>query len=196
MSAKQFSYFDDWKTAVLTCPKCGWSGSFEEAAVEYHEELMDCSCPVCAWPDAPMLAIVSYPTLEEAEANSSKLSREEKASLSKRKQFLAEVEQTRLKSPDDLPDVAGSRIVLSWEFREDQDGRSWTDIRHGAKVLHSERAVYEGAERFVEVAALLKQKYGGRVVDLVPSDASSAYLYGDNLKSPAMVERVRASLRE
>ena len=72
MSARHFDYYSNWKTEVLTCPKCGWTGTFEQGSVEYYEELMDCSCPVCSWPEAPMLAIVSYPTMEETEANRDK----------------------------------------------------------------------------------------------------------------------------
>jgi hypothetical protein len=33
--------------------------------VGYYAELADCSCPNCDFFDAPMLAIVNYPTLEE-----------------------------------------------------------------------------------------------------------------------------------
>jgi len=196
MSAKQFGYYDNWKTEVLTCPKCGWSGTFEQGDVEHYDELMDSSCPVCKWPDAPMLAIVSYPTIAESEANLDKLSDEEKASLAERKQVLAEVDKTSLKSPDELPDLTGSGIVLTWDFREDRDGQSWTDIRHGERILWSERAVYEGAERFVEVVDILKRRYGDRVVDLVPSDASGIYLYGDHISSIGMVDGARASLRK
>jgi hypothetical protein len=143
-----------------------------------------------------MLAIVSYPTIAESEANLDKLSDEEKASLAERKQVLAEVDKTSLKSPDELPDLTGSGIVLTWDFREDRDGQSWTDIRHGERILWSERAVYEGAERFVEVVDILKRRYGDRVVDLVPSDASGIYLYGDHISSIGMVDGARASLRK
>jgi len=67
--AKNFGYYDDWKTEVFKCPKCGWKGTFEEGSVEQHNGLMDCSCPECDWLKAPMLAIVSYPTTSESRAN-------------------------------------------------------------------------------------------------------------------------------
>jgi hypothetical protein len=71
MSARHFDhYFDDlWKTEVLECPKCHWLGTFEQGTVEYFDQLMDCHCPRCSSLEAPMLAIVSYPTLEELRAN-------------------------------------------------------------------------------------------------------------------------------
>jgi hypothetical protein len=48
--AKQFAYYDDWKSEPLECPKCGWKGTFEEGGVEAHRELMDSSCPRCPGP--------------------------------------------------------------------------------------------------------------------------------------------------
>ncbi len=194
MSAKNFGYYDDWKTDILTCPKCGWSGTFEQGDVEYHSELMDSSCPVCQWPDAPMLAIVSYPTIEEDEAHFDKLSDKEKATLAERKRFIAEANKTSLKSPDELPDLSASEIVLSWDFREDEEGKKWTDICFGRQVLWSELAVYEGAERFEEVIGILKQKYGSRLLDVVPTDASIIYLYGDDLSAIPLIDHLRANL--
>ena len=57
--ATHFEQTDDWKNEVLTCPKCGWQGTFMEGSVEIYEAVMDCSCPNCQWPDAPMLAILN-----------------------------------------------------------------------------------------------------------------------------------------
>jgi hypothetical protein len=69
-SAKQFDCFDDYENVVLECHKCHWKSTFEQGSVEYYAELIDSSCPNCNYFDAPMLAIVSYPTLEEARAHS------------------------------------------------------------------------------------------------------------------------------
>jgi hypothetical protein len=116
--------------------------------------------------------------------------------LAEQKQFLAEVERTSLKSPDELPDLPESEIVLLWDFKEEQDGTSWTVIRHGDQILWSERAVYEGAERFIEGMGILRQKYGNRLVDLCPTDASGPYLYGDRIRTIDWIEQARASLRD
>ena len=76
MPARKFSYYSDWEGEILTCPQCGWQGTFNQGDTELYEELMDSSCPQCD--EAPMLAIVSYPTLEETRANLDKLSPEER----------------------------------------------------------------------------------------------------------------------
>jgi len=195
MSSRHFSYYDNWKEVVLTCPSCGWSGTFNQGSVEYYEELADSSCPACEWADAPMLAIVSFPTLDETEANIDKLSVEEKSAFAERKQFLAEVEKTSLKSSDELPDIVEDEVVVSWEISEDQDGILWTTVVQGNQVIWSERAVYEGADRFVKVVDILRQKYGDRLLDVIPTVGSSMYLYGDRLSSIDLVKKARASLR-
>ncbi len=58
-----FEYDDpNWKTELLTCPQCGWQGTFNDGDIEFHEAIMDSSCPKCESLDAPVLAIVSYQT--------------------------------------------------------------------------------------------------------------------------------------
>src|SRR5688500_2685463 len=103
--AKHFAWYDDWKSAILECSRCGWNGTFQDGAVEHHEQLMDSSCPTCAWPDAPMLAIVSFPTIQESEHNWARLSESERQHVTARKQFLEQWDATRLKVPDQLPDL-------------------------------------------------------------------------------------------
>ena len=77
----RFKYFENWKTEVLTCPKCGWKGTFEEGDREYYSTLMDSSCPKCDWNSSPVLAIVRYPSMQETEENWDKLSDDDKQEL-------------------------------------------------------------------------------------------------------------------
>lgn len=60
--AWQFEHSDPWETTPLVRPRCGWTGTFLQGDTEGYESLMDSSCPKCPWPEAPMLAIVSYAT--------------------------------------------------------------------------------------------------------------------------------------
>lgn len=196
MTAKQFTFYDDWKNEVLTCPNCGWSGTFEHGAVDYSRELMDSSCPECKYLNAPMLAIVSFPTLEETEANFDRLSENEKAELARRKQFISEFESRCLKSPDQLPDLLGAKIILSWDFVENEkpEGCKTTIIRHDEHVVWSEPALWEGYGRFRDVARILMKKYGKRLGDVIPTAASQMYLYGDSSSASGQVERARAEI--
>jgi len=194
MSATQFGYFDDWRTAILRCDRCGWTGTFEEGSVQYYRELMDSSCPVCdAW-SAPMLAIVSYPTIEECEANREKMSESEKRNLDERKRIIATWESTWLKSEEELPDLAGLSLVFTWDFLVEGSDR-FIVIKFGEREIWRELACYEGKIRFKEVVNILKKKYGSRLMDVVPTPESETFLYGDDWGASDFVDSVRASIR-
>ena len=51
--------------------------------------------------------------------------------------------------------------------------------------------VYEGDERFEQVARILRQKYGVALLDLVPSPDSTMWLYGDHVICKSNVEKFR-----
>ena len=194
MSARQFSYYSNWETETLTCPQCGWQGTFNEGDTELYEELMDSSCRQCD--EAPMLAIVSYPTLEEMEANFDKLSPAEQQSLKKRKAFLKRLDAEELKPDSPLPDLPGDTLVLFWDWeRDDSNDSGLTVIRHGATVLWREPCVWEGYDRYFDVLAILKQRYGSRLHDLIPTTGTHTYLYGDAISSPEKVDAARGELR-
>jgi hypothetical protein len=194
MSAQRFNYFDDWKTEILECPKCHWRGTFEQGSVEYYDELMDCSCPNCPVLDAPMLAIVSYPTLEELRANQDKPGIREyveqiDAGLDK---FAGE----KLREPEQLPEIDSLAIEIEWDFDARERDNPRTLLMHGGDVIFSEPARYEAYERFREVAEILKAKYGRRLFDLVPTPESEGWLFGDKLSASDYVDSVREGLRQ
>lgn len=76
----------------------------------------------------------------------------------------------------------------------DESSNSRTVIRLGDRVLFSEPAVYEGYERFAEVARILKAKYGSHLIDLIPTEQGHLYLYGDRLRAPEFIDRTRREL--
>ena len=68
---------------------------------------------------------------------------------------------------------------------------SETLIKYGDTIIFREPVVFEGYERFIEVAQVLRSRYGAALHDLVPTDRSSTYLYGDCLSSPRTVDEAR-----
>lgn len=191
--AEHFSYYNNWRSAILTCAKCGWHGTFEQGAVDYFEELMDSSCPTCD----TILATVTHPTDDETEANLDKLTDEDRRSYAARKQFLATWEAACLKSATQLPNLKGSALTLVWDMVGWGQKRKWkyTVLRHGKQEIWREPALWEGYQRFQEIVELLITKYGRRLYDVVPTDASMTYLYGDKFSASDFVERIRESLR-
>jgi hypothetical protein len=186
--AQRFSYFDAWRHEALVCD-CGWSGPLGPDQVEPYETLMEFCCPECD----TALAIVTYPTDEEMLANLGKLSKSERAGVLKRHQFIEEAGRLALQSPEQLPDLEGDTLELLWDFVT-EDGTRYTVIRHAATVVWRELAIWQGIERFEEIAAMLKARYGERLHDLIPTEASELYLYGDKLSGPDRVERIRETL--
>lgn len=195
MSARHFNYFDDaWKTEILECPKCHWLGTFNEASVEYHDELMDSSCPKCDVFKTPMLAIVNYPTLEELRANQDKPGIREY--VERIDDGFDKFEREKLREPEQLPEIDEESFTLTWDFDNSVGDDERTLIKHRDTVIFSEPARWEEYERFHQIAEILKQKYGERISDLIPTERSEMWLYGDRWTAPEYVESVREKLRE
>jgi hypothetical protein len=190
MNAKRFNYFDDYKSPVLECPKCRWKGTFDQGSVDYRDELMSSECPNCGVFDAPILAIVSYPTLEEARANSDRPGIREW--VQQIDSALDEFEAQKLRTPEQLPEINADSFTLVWDFERKQDVEdARTLIKYQDAPIFSEPARWEEYRRFEEVAQILKAKYGDRIKDLVPTVRSELNLYGDEASAHAFVERVR-----
>jgi len=155
---------------------------------------MDSSCPKCDDWSTPVLAIVSYPTIEESEQNWTKLTDEERTRLDIRKRQLAHFQSVCLTETKQLPDIGVSELVLTWDLEHKKDGKHLTSICYWETVIWREPVRWEGYERFEEVLGILKKKYGKHLRDLVPTQASVLYLYGDRLWTPEAVQRLRQGL--
>jgi hypothetical protein len=188
--ARGFNYYDDWKSEVFVCPDCGWKGTFDEGSVELHSELMDMTCPKCDVFDAPMLAIVSYATTRESRENWDKLTDSEKEWVKKLENHHDEFEDKKLRKSTPLPGIKANSFVLRWDYRE-SDQESETVIRCGEEIIFSEPATYEGYERYIEVAKILKNRYGRALADLEPTDCSELYLYGDSISASEILKKAR-----
>lgn len=95
-----------------------------------------------------------------------------------------------------LPEIAAPEFTLIWDLEVTGRGadelRYWI-IRHGEQVIYRELARSEDYHRFELLARLLRQKYGGRIRDLVPAETADVayYLYGDFLGAVSRVEAAR-----
>lgn len=193
------NYYDDWRERRWQCGDCGWQGLGSELRTgETFSELMEMDCPGCS----QQLLIVSYPTLAECRANWPKLSEGERARIEETERFIQRFEASCLKAASQLPELKGDELVLDWDFAgtgPENLGSGQTShetvIRHGQFVVWREPALWEGYERFIEVLAILQERYGTRLKDLAPTTTSDLYLYGDRLSSPALVQEARDALR-
>jgi hypothetical protein len=183
--ARQFQYYDPWRTEPLSC-ECGWSGMFQEGVVGHNKDLMESECPRCS----KLVALVQFPTAEEVEQNEPEGSPFKEQVRATQKRWSA-FRTMGLKSAEQLPEIAGEEVLLEWDFEADGLDEKWTVIRNGEQEVFRELAFWEGWERYMQVAAILKQKYGARLVDFRPTERSLLYLWGDKLSAPAKIAEFR-----
>lgn len=154
--------------------------SFSEGA-EYE-------CPRCGG----YFGFRAYPLLSEVQADP-RADPADRLAANRRAERLAQFEKTKLRSPDQLPDMVLASTTLVWDV-VGPEGAGEVVIRAGDRVIWREPSWYENYHRFCEVASILWRKYGVGLQDLEPSAASELDLYGDSLGSPARVQKVRDAL--
>lgn len=187
MSLNYYTY----KDVPYACGHCGWRGKGSELEQgEMFDALFELNCPACH----EKVTFVSYPTLAESRANWDKLPEVDRMQVEIIERRLDLFERVSLKSPEQLPEIDHGEFVLLWDFAEIPQAGATTLIRLGDRRIFAEPAFYEGYDRFMAVAEILKAKYGNALKDLVPTDESRMYLYGDRLSSPGQIERFRHKL--
>ncbi len=189
---RHFNYYDEWKTVILECPVCGWKGTFEQGSVSHYKDLMESACPQCDGHETT-LAIVSYPTTQESRANWEKLSDVDRMQVEVIERKRADFAGHKLRNPSQLPDIDSPAFTLIWDITPDKFPHS-TLIKHGDTVIFSEPALYECYNRFIEVAKILRARYGSALLDLIPTPASEYYLYGDRIAAPDIVNEARKEI--
>jgi hypothetical protein len=153
---------------------------------DYNYECAERLCPVCE----ECITVVLHPTFEEARANWDKVSEWDRKNIKAAEAFQAEFKRRKLREPAQLPDIAEPSFTLSWDFVDEGSHRE-TLIKCGEKIIFAEPALWEGYERFVEVAEILRARYGAALCDLMPTAVSELYLYGDYSGSSRVVAAAR-----
>jgi len=197
MSAPIRNYYEYDRTASIICPGCGCSGVCSENE-DYFSEVMDIRCGSCD----RMLLIVPFPTHAETRKAASEGNDAAIGNLDyveDREAFFARAEEHSLTSASDLPDLMGDDLIIEWDFddREKAEKKdSWTVLRHERQEIWREVAFYEGIKRFEEVLWILREKYGSRMTELRPTQASITYLCGDDLRASSRIDSLNAELAD
>jgi len=198
MDSRRYGYFDDWQGMPGECQECGWTGELSKTEPG-QEEPARRGCPEC---DA-VLAVIYGPSVENARENWDALSDQQKAEVERierrleSKQARMELfEATMLRSAEQLPDIDQPAIEVIWDVQTPVAGEIATVLRHGERVIWREQAHWQDHERFGLVAGILKERYGERLEDLVPTREAELYLYGDSLGAVHYVDAVRRDLRQ
>jgi hypothetical protein len=100
-----------------------------------------------------------------------------------------------LKNASQLSDLEENSFTLSWNV-EAPVFNAESVISLSDRCIWREPTGWENCERFIEIATMLKQKYGSRLTDLIPTRDSGDSFYGDNLASLRFVAAARCKLAD
>ena len=183
-------YYDNWQDEEFDCPACKWHGPGSVLVLgDYTLDSAERLCPTCE----ECITVVLHPTIEESRANWDKVSEWDRKNIETAEAFHAEFARRKLREPSQLPDIAETSFVLHWDIA-DHGSHKETLIKHADNIIFAEPALYEGYERFIEVAEILRSRYGAALRDLISTKGSELYLYGDNSGSPATVAAARKGI--
>ena len=179
--------YHSYKKEYFSCKHCGWRGlgsSVEQG--ELFRDGFELNCPYC---HEPFPGLILFPTIEETLEKGSK---EDKTGATRAQTFQKKWLASLLKDTTQLPEVYDEFIAFILTEKKIK-GEDYIVITHKTKTIWREIRTYEYYERFIELGKLLKQKYGDKMIDLVP-EVGPLYLYGDVISSIKTVEDFRRGL--
>lgn len=119
-------YYSGWRDAEHQCQACGWTGTGEQADMEFFNALVQVDCPNCF----ARLFLVLFPTEEEARQAAAQGNAEAMRDLKvfeARNSFLAQRESTLLTDAGSLPELDGDPL----DFFITTVGESWHFLAAG-----------------------------------------------------------------
>ena len=178
-----------YKELTFSCRYCDWSGVGEQA-----KEGIDSSsgfpllCPKCGEYIEWISIMVSHSDIMNYG------SEKEKEEELKRVEFLERVWASELKSPDQLPEIEGTEIIITLreEEKNGEKGDAHIVLCWNEKELWREVRSFEYYPRYLELGKILKEKYGERLIDFEAK--YTVHLGGDKLSAFDIVRKFRKSL--
>ncbi len=186
----QFNYLELCET-VIHCPGCSWIGFGRQAILDKGAFLFaaDIICPSCSI----ILGLCILPVDDGPAINSKAVESENKESVFLKKE---KEEYKKLKDPSQLKDINDENIFLIWSLAGYEKHSETVRILYHTEIIWEEPLWFECYDRFIQIAKILKAKYCRRLKDLIPSDNSYAYLYGDNFNADEIISEVRKQIRD
>jgi hypothetical protein len=180
----------DWKEGEIKCKECDWSGHGRDAELgEMFSDGAEYHCPKCG----QRFGFVAFPTVEE-NLSDPRAAAADRLAAEIRQARHDQFQQSKLVSASQLPDLDPIPQTLAWDVVGDPFSETFVVIRNGEQEIWRELSWYENFHRFAEVAAILRQKYGKALRDLIPTPRSGDDLYGDRFSAITHVDRIREAL--
>jgi hypothetical protein len=177
MPQNVFRWFDRWEETLLTCSVCNWKGYATSKEMEPDESMLhtgaEFRCPSCS---QLLLAVDYSATTDEIVAHWDILDRNTRAAVLCTPQRMELFERDRLRSLKDLPDLKKGPDFLTWHLVRHKDGEVSNSLRHGGRVLWIQLALWDGADEFLRVAEILRQRYGGTIRRIHVSPEAMGFL--------------------
>ena len=154
---------------------------------DWYDDGFEVDCPKCheRFPE-----LIMFPMIDEVMEKGSK---KDKLAAAKHKKSREKWLASLLTNINQLPDLDSD--LMTFVLREVKEGgENYIEITYNDEVVWKEIRVYEYYERFIEIGKLFKEKYGKRMIDIVP-DVNGVYLYGDDSHSFQLIEDFRKELR-
>lgn len=185
-------YYGAWRKDSYSCSQCGWQGRGAELEIgECYNGFGGLDCPKCR----TELSTILFPTTEEIRANWDVASEDDRLMCEAVEATRERFERLKLRDPAQLSEIQDESFFLIWDEEHGAPGSgNQTIIRHCNRCLWREPAGFENPWRFREVAGVLRERYGTRVTDLVPTARSLVDLYGDRHGSRTEVRDARRTL--
>lgn len=173
-----FSTYDCWEGTEAECPKCGWRGQLSHDHMHMESTCMEVLCSNCSEP----VAYIWFPTKAEAVAAQDETT---VMMFEVMEVHSARYHRECLKSPDQLPEIDDDEIYIIWDTIESSKTNpdSYTCFKHNETILFREPPIFESGGRYREVATIFREKYGRRLIDIIPTWGGWLYLGGDSFRS-------------
>lgn len=160
-----------WGKSEIDCPHCKWRGRPKMSMVEFdvtfrRGEPAAFHCPAC-FKD---IGFVDFFSFEDALANWDDLSEESRAIALHNAAVDRLRRSPRLVGPAQLPDLEGDELRFTWHLEKGEMGSAIV-LSVGDRTVWSQLlgAESEGFNVYSRVASILKERYGARVRDFVPT---------------------------
>lgn len=179
-----------YKTQSFECKNCSWKGKGESLVMgDLYDELYEVHCPECK----NKIGIVMLPTFDEVLKYGSE---DDKAKVKEMMSRQEKIKTAELKSADQLPEIEKDGIIDFQLKVKDDNGEEYLVIFADGEEIWREFYFWEFFERYIELAKMLKQKYGSRMTDL-DTCGFDQLLYGDcSYSKIVMVKKFRESLKD
>ena len=192
MGRKRDDYEQRWQSLRQECPQCGWSGELDAAGRRTADLCAECQLVLAAVYGADDAGTEREGLDSRQRAAVDEIERR----LDSRRAHMDRVEGQMLHSADQLPDLDAAAVTVTWDVERPAVGEITTVLRTGDRVLWRELAGRADRQRFAQVAGILREKYGERLEDLVPTRQAELQLYGDSLGAVYYIDAVRRGLRQ